>query len=79
MKATLTATARKLLCVLNSMIADGTYFRKPGPPEYSCRQTQGGSVGRDTRQADDDRQRQRHEITSNAILSWADQSGVGWH
>ncbi len=30
-KATLTATARKLLCVLNSMIADGTYFRETRP------------------------------------------------
>jgi transposase len=30
-KAALTATARKLLCVLNSMVADGTYFREIQP------------------------------------------------
>jgi transposase len=30
-KAALTATARKLLSVLNSMVADGTYFREVQP------------------------------------------------
>lgn len=30
-KAALTATARKLLCVLNSMVADGTYFQEVQP------------------------------------------------
>lgn len=30
-KAALTATARKLLCVLNSMVSDGAYFRETEP------------------------------------------------
>jgi len=30
-KAALTAMARKLLSVLNSMVADGTYFREVQP------------------------------------------------
>ncbi len=29
--------------------------------------------------AQDDRERQRHELTSNAILQWADDHKVAWH
>jgi putative transposase len=31
------------------------------------------------RQADDGGQRQRQQLTSNAILTWADHAGIDWH
>ena len=38
-----------------------------------------GPAHRRARQAQDDRQRQRHRADLNAILTWADENKVGWH